>query len=332
MRFVEDRLEEIRRISVCQSGVDFSIPNTKFYSLLKRGLESGNETFASFFCGPDQITRKADDIVSQLRAWGEDNVHRAVIGLSGGADSALTCLLLLEAGYEVYGYSLPIHQNPEELSRAQRFAKLVSEEFEGFHFSEVDLTEAFEATKGTLTSGAESPNSIRMGNIRARLRMTFLYDAANGHKAVVASTDNLSELATGFWTLHGDVGDISPIQMLNKSYEVPMMVTTYFPRYAEFGLAKPTDGLGISGSDEDQFGFSYLDLDIILANAEAGISWIQEEEEDSVFAGQYGRISDAINARSFKRNNPVIFYPKEDGDRSAIIRKLEYPKFTKKRR
>ena len=59
----------------------------------------------------------------------------------------------------------------------------------------------------------------RQGNIRARLRMITLY---NLHKVagVSGSTDNFSELALGFWTLHGDVGDIASSQSFKKSWEV----------------------------------------------------------------------------------------------------------------
>ena len=45
----------------------------------------------------------------------------------------------------------------------------------------------------------------RQGNIRARLRMITLYTLAHELGGIVGSTDNFSELAAGFWTLHGDV-------------------------------------------------------------------------------------------------------------------------------
>ena len=49
--------------------------------------------------------------------------------------------------------------------------------------------------------------------------MMTLYNLASKLGGCVASTDNFSELAPGFWTLHGDVGDIS-YQALTKSWEV----------------------------------------------------------------------------------------------------------------
>ena len=53
--------------------------------------------------------------------------------------------------------------------------------------------------------------------------MATLYNMAASHGGLVAGTDNYSELTAGFWTLHGDVGDISPIQSLLKSWEVPYL-------------------------------------------------------------------------------------------------------------
>jgi len=68
-----------------------------------------------------------------------------------------------------------------------------------------------------------------------------------------------------------------------------------------FALAVPTDGLGISNSDEDQFGFTYLELDIYIAATDAGI-----EMKDSSLTTKIRR---AIAARSFKRDNPRHINP-----------------------
>ena len=93
--------------------------------------------------------------------------------------------------------------------------------------------------------------------------MITLYNLAHKVAGCVGSTDNFSELAAGFWTLHGDVGDIAPIQSLNKSWEVPMLAKMLDVPQATVD-AVPTDGLGISNSDADQLGMSYLEFDIAL--------------------------------------------------------------------
>ena len=93
--------------------------------------------------------------------------------------------------------------------------------------------------------------------------MIALYNLAAANHGLVASTDNLSELAAGFWTLHGDVGDLSPIQAMTKSWEVPMLAKMLDVPESVW-RAKPTDGLGVDSGDEAQFGFSYLELDLVL--------------------------------------------------------------------
>ena len=90
-----------------------------------------------------------------------------------------------------------------------------------------------------------------------------MYNLAHQVGGCVGSTDNFSELAAGFWTLHGDVGDVAPIQSLSKSWEVPMLAKMLGIPQATLE-ALPTDGLGISNSDADQLGMSYLEFDIIL--------------------------------------------------------------------
>ena len=191
------------------------------------------------------------------------------MGVSGGIDSALTAALFKNAGWNVTGLTLPIHQNTEETDRGIEACESL-----GINHLQVDLTQAFESYLQHATEEAdaelhtrdfyEDKNArIRGGNIRARLRMITLYNQASLHKGIVGSTDNFSELAAGFWTLHGDVGDVAPIQSLTKSWEVPALAEMQgVPDSVVFAV--PTDGLGVSSSDEDQFGFSYLEFDLAL--------------------------------------------------------------------
>ena len=73
----------------------------------------------------------------------------------------------------------------------------------------------------------------------------------------VLGTDQLDELLTGFWTLHGDVGDVSPIQLIPKTteYELARLLCLRLNDPAPLQAAieaVPTDGLGISASDLEQ--------------------------------------------------------------------------------
>lgn len=100
--------------------------------------------------------------------------------------------------------------------------------------------------------------------------MLFLYHMAQIHGGCVLSTDQLDELLTGFWTLHGDVGDVSPIQLVPKSVEYGLArmlcarLTDPAPLQAAIE-AVPTDGLGISRSDLDRSeGQSYAQVEDIF--------------------------------------------------------------------
>ena len=75
-------------------------------------------------------------------------------------------------------------------------------------------------------------------------------------------------------------------------------------------FATPTDGLGISDGDEDQFGFSYLEFDIILMSICSGMSFqsrhqiLENLEVPNSELDRVDRILNRIRMSSFKRRNP----------------------------
>lgn len=236
------------------------------------------------------------------------NIDRVVVGMSGGVDSALTAAMFKAAGWQVTGVTMPIHQKKEETDRGIEACKQLK-----ISHQHIDLTTQYEDLLASVRDWDlkidEPANAIRRGNLRVRSRMITLYNMASMERGLVGSTDNFSELAAGFWTLHGDVGDLAPIQQLNKSWEVPKLAELYgVPASTVF--ATPTDGLGISNGDEDQFGFSYLEFDIVLlklcqwcrfsSRAEL-IEYLDVPAED---LARVNRILDRIKNSTFKRSNP----------------------------
>lgn len=218
------------------------------------------------FLSEAQLHQVRGKLVQQLADYRvQAGVGTAVLGMSGGVDSALTAALFKQAGWQVVGYTLPIHQQPEETERGVEACNAL-----GIRHLHLDLspqydrlTAALGALDPELPASDSGPARIRRGNLRARLRMVTLYDQAHRFGGIVASTDNFSELGAGFWTLHGDVGDLAPLQGLTKSWEVPWLAR-------ELGVpektwrANPTDGLGIGAGDEAQIGASYLEWDIMV--------------------------------------------------------------------
>jgi nicotinamide-nucleotide amidase len=237
------------------------------------------------------------------------NINTAIIGLSGGVDSALTAAMLKSANWNVKAFILPIEQNPDETKRGIEVAKLL-----GISYEQIDLTNSF---KRLLKDFSQFDNDIdskenrlRRANLKVRLRMMTLYNMASSYSGLVASTDNFSELAAGFWTLHGDVGDLGPIQSLCKSWEVPRLAASYgIPDSTVRAL--PTDGLGISKGDEDQFGFSYLEFDIVLLTLCHSGMLLRNKNEIKEFLDFPNHLEAKVNTillriknSVFKRNNP----------------------------
>ncbi|MDC1040393.1 NAD(+) synthase [bacterium] len=270
------------------------------------------------------------NIVEKIVAGLKDYKHKhgienIVVGQSGGIDSALTAALFKQAGWITHGVTMPIHQIEEETNRG--IENIDALQLEKHHY---DLSEQFDGMLNFLgTTGNTYKGQQRQGNIRARLRMITLYNLAHKLNGCVASTDNFSELAAGFWTLHGDVGDIAPIQSLTKSWEVPALADMLdIPKNTITAL--PTDGLGISTSDADQLGMNYLEFDILLFEL-LSLPEINEDNlrkhintiEDDEIRDKAWLVANRVKGTAFKRANPFNLVHPVFSDRFAILDKLD---------
>lgn len=204
-----------------------------------------------------------------------------ILGVSGGIDSALTAAIAEPVcnnlKIPLITRSITISTNKEdEILRAKMIGETFSKDFK-----EVDLSKTFEYLCPEIIEDIEKEDEneinykIRKGNIKARLRMIYLYESASKNKGMVLSTDNYTELLLGFWTLHGDVGDFGMLQNVWKTevYEMARFLAdkseNKFQKKALISCIKavPTDGLGITNSDLDQIGAnSYEEVDRVLIN------------------------------------------------------------------
>lgn len=298
------------------------------------------------------LTRQlALEVVERIRTtiqtyFRENNLAYAIFGKSEGLDSSVIAGLLSNLdGVKPIGVLMPCESKPE----VEQIARLVLEHFK-IPSLKVDLTPEYH----TLVKRYYSPGALQdqllgviqhyeddhlikymtkrkpyaAGNIKVRLRMITLYHIAQLTGGLVVSTDNLSEFWMGFWTINGDVGDLSPIQFVWKGLE-EYAIAEALGVPEESLNAVPTDGLEITpgGTDEDQLGLPYDELDRVIVrliqNKFDGIDhWSQSDKEAliSQIARETSHSDNAVShvmhqlgATHYKRNWPKVVTRKEAG-------------------
>lgn len=182
---------------------------------------------------------------------------RAVVGLSGGVDSALTCLLAAEAlGPEhVLAVRMPYAtSSPESLEHAELMIKLTGVK---------DVTLPITDAANVLLDGIPEDQQVRRGNIMARMRMIVLFDQSADFGGLVIGTGNKTELLLGYTTQFGDAA--SAINPLGDLYK-----TQVWQLAAEMGVPEvirekaPSADLWIGQTDESELGFTYKEVDRLL--------------------------------------------------------------------
>lgn len=219
----------------------------------------------------------AEKVTNHIVNWLKDyatkaNVKGFIVGISGGIDSAVTSTLCAQTGLKTLCLEMPIHQDPNQVSRGHEHILQLKKNFNNVSSKVIELTNSFEAFKNTVTKLENSDKiNLALANTRARLRMTTLYYFAGVENLLVAGTGNkVEDFGVGFYTKYGDGGvDISPIADLLKS-EV-YAIAKYLKVNSAIQTAEPTDGLfGDSRTDEDQIGANYDELEWAMKNYDLG--------------------------------------------------------------
>jgi NAD+ synthase/NAD+ synthase (glutamine-hydrolysing) len=143
--------------------------------------------------------------------------QQAIIGLSGGIDSALTAVIAADAiGAEnVIGVGMPgPYSSPGSIDDARALAKNL-----GMRFELLSIDRVFQAYRQTLQEVfAGRKEDVTEENIQSRARGTLLMALSNKFGAIVLSTGNKSELGVGYCTLYGDmVGGLAVISDVPKT-------------------------------------------------------------------------------------------------------------------
>ena len=188
---------------------------------------------------------------------GRAGFDKAVIGLSGGIDSALSCYLAAEAmgPQNVLAVRMPYKTSSQDsLDDAQRVIDAL-----GVPALTIPITEMVDP----LIQRFPDMENRRKGNIMARARMIVLFDQSEAFHGLVVGTSNKTELLLGYSTWYGDsasalnpIGDLykAQVRQLSKVMGVPAAI-----------LEKaPSADLWIGQTDEKELGFTYDQADQIL--------------------------------------------------------------------
>jgi NAD+ synthase (glutamine-hydrolysing) len=170
----------------------------------------------------EQITGEEASVYAALVLGTRDYMHkcgfqRAIIGLSGGIDSALTAVIAADAvGAEnVIGVGMP---GPYSSQGSIDDARLLAKNL-GIRFELLSINPAYEAYRGIVKDVfAGTKEDVTEENIQSRARGTLLMALSNKFGAIVLSTGNKSELGVGYCTLYGDmVGGLAVISDVPKT-------------------------------------------------------------------------------------------------------------------
>lgn len=173
----------------------------------------------------------------------KNGFHEVVIGLSGGIDSALTAVMAVDAlGAEKVRTVMMRSPYTADISikdAAELAGRL------GVRHDELTIEPGMEAVETMLAplgkpSQAEIPNALARENIQSRLRGLLLMAVSNSTGALLLTTGNKSELATGYATLYGDM--CGAFSVLKDVYK-----TEVFAMARWRNEHKPAEALGPSG-------------------------------------------------------------------------------------
>ena len=232
--------------------------------------------------------------------------ERAVVGLSGGIDSALVAYLVAEAlGPEQLLCLMLPYRTSASSSRADAETVIERLGCAGDLVEISPMVDAYYGRPGEGVVGAAgveglTASALRRGNMMARVRMTVLYDRSVIWGGLVVGTSNKTESLIGYTTLFGDSASaLNPIGDLYKSQVRQVAAAVGVPE----GIIRkaPSADLWPGQTDENEAGFTYPELDRLLY-------WLvdrrrsQEELEAKGFAPE--RIAWAMKAvagSEFKR-------------------------------
>ena len=220
---------------------------------------------------------KTKDVAHHIINWLNDYAEESkldgfVVGVSGGVDSALTSTLCANTGKPTLCLEMPIHQDKDQVSRANSHTNWLAKNFSNVRVKVVPLNTLYDSFCQLDAERNDNTNTpLSLANTRSRLRMATLYYFASQERFLVAGTGNkVEDFGVGFYTKYGDGGvDVSPIADLMKSQVREL--AAHLGVHGSIVQAAPTDGLWDDNrTDEDQLGATYDELEWAMKQQENG--------------------------------------------------------------
>lgn len=228
-------------------------------------------------------------------------IKKAVIGLSGGIDSAVSAYLTARAigSKNLTCLLMPYKTSSREsVSDSMKVVKNLK-----VRHKLIEITKTVNSFSGII--GDSNISKIRLGNIMARIRMILLYDESAKINALVIGTGNKTEILLGYSTLFGDAAcAINPIGDLYKTQIFGLAMHLGIPE--SIINKKPSADLWTGQTDEGDFGFTYEKADNYLFNK------IDERKSDAElkklgFDEKFmKKINSMVIRNQFKRLPPLI--------------------------
>ncbi len=201
--------------------------------------------------------------------FSKSGVKTAVIGMSGGSDSALTAYITSKAigAQNVLGLMLPEDNitPKEDIEHAENTISSL-----GMRKKTINITSLIKQVYDMDADLSKPDNKIAYANIKARLRMVLLYKEANKAGSLVVGTDDRSENILGYFTKYGDGGvDINVPEYLYKTQVRGLLMhiaeKDNLPVFKEIAEKPPSPRLWAGHTAENELNVDYATLDMVLS-------------------------------------------------------------------
>jgi NAD+ synthetase len=224
-------------------------------------------------------------------------IPRAVIGLSGGVDSAVTAFLCARAlgAHNVHAFRLPYATSSvASLSDAQLVVDAL-----GVHCRTIDISAAVD---GYLRFEPDA-DARRRGNVMARTRMVVLFDQSAKLNALPIGTGNKTERMLGYFTWHAD--DTPPVNPLGDLFKTQVWALARYLGVASALIEKaPSADLEADQTDEADLGISYARADALLSQLLRGYTDSQLVEH-GFMPDEVALVRRRVDATHWKRHLPT---------------------------